>query len=106
MSGGSGDAVGNAEGDGEGLGVAAAFAPKSEACALDVVATVATPKAATIVRRSASRFKIPGPDFLGFGCLNEFREFRHDREGIADDREVRELRNRRLTILIDRYDCT
>jgi hypothetical protein len=55
--GGSGLAVGNAEGDGDGLGVPDCFPPKSPACADGVVAAMPIPKASAISAISEIRFK-------------------------------------------------
>jgi hypothetical protein len=58
--GGSGLAVGNAEGDGDGLGVLACFfPPKRPACALGVVATIPNAQATEIKAMSPNCFKRP-----------------------------------------------
>jgi hypothetical protein len=57
MLGGSGLAVGSAEGEGDGLGVADFLPPKSPACAEGVVAATPSAKLTAIIAISAVCFK-------------------------------------------------
>ena len=100
MLGGSGLAVGSADGDGDGLGVRGLLTAEESG--------LRARRRRRDADRAASDNQCDECEFvsrdLSFSSFNQFRQFGNDAEGIAHDQQVGELANRRGGVFVDRDD--